>query len=99
MCHGLPSTAFLVSILFNYRRRAHRLDTETQNTTHNKSKNSFWTRGSHLTLVREEERVSKMKGMVKGVEVSGVINLKKTCSEEWLSVHTQRRCCVCVYLR
>lgn len=37
-------------------RRAQRrhLETQMQTATHNKSKNSIWTRGAHLTLDREE---------------------------------------------
>lgn len=70
-------------------------EAHTQTSTHNQSKNSVWTRGSQLTLDREEEEEVRRRRewarwrQGEKEQVSGVIGsfFKQTRTEEWLSVH------------
>lgn len=86
-------------------RKAHYTQKHTQTTTHNKSKNSVWTGGSHVTLVREEERESVRWREREKEQVSGVIGsfLNKHAQKSgsvFITAYERGLCaCMCVCVR
>lgn len=71
---------------------------KTETATYNKSKNSLWSRGSHLSLVRGKERVSEMRERERFLKL---LALKKNMVRRvgQCSSHLMRGVCVRTQLR